>query len=391
LEAHHDLVPDIEFGAHANLSSLAPSPLRVLQVTPRFAPSIGGVETHVREVATRLRSEGIEVSVLTVDETGGLAGKDNVDGVDVSRVAAYPRNKDWMGAPGLPHAIRSGEWDVVHIQSYHTLVAPLAMLTSALAGIPFVLTFHGGGSSSRLRNSLRDAQMRMLGPLVRRASALVAIADFEINNYGQVTGAEASRFVKIPNGADLPESVAEIPEDGKLIISLGRLEQYKGHRRVLEAMPHLLALEPQTRLWLAGAGPDEARLRDLASDFGIADRVEIGATDRVTMAGRLKGASLMVLLSEFESHPLAVLEAASLGVPALVANNSGSAELAAKGYAEAIDLHESPETHAAAMFKCMNSPRPPVRDDIPSWDSCVRDLASLYRSVAGGIGYSQAA
>jgi glycosyltransferase involved in cell wall biosynthesis len=229
---------------------------------------------------------------------------------------------------------------------------------------------------------MRHVQLCLLAPLLRRAQALVAIADFEIRDYGAIIGVSASRFVKIPNGADLPADVPMVPADGKLIVSVGRLEPYKGHRRVLAAFPDVLAHEPAARLWIAGAGPDEMYLRDLANELDIAEKVEIGATDRASMAGRLKGAALLVLLSEFESHPLAVLEAASLGIPALVADNSGMAELAEQKFACAVALDSSPEAHATAMLETMAAPRPPARHDIPTWDDCARDLAALYRTVA---------
>lgn len=358
------------------------SRLRVLQVTPRFSPFVGGVETHVLEVARRLPELGVDAAVLTADETGRLPPHELIDSIPVDRIRAYPRDRDWMFSPTLPLVIQRGRWDVIHVQSYHTLFAPLAMATSRLRRIPFVLTFHGGGSSSRLRHGARSLQLRSLAPLLRRAQALVAIADFEVREYGPLIGAAPSRFVKIPNGADLPTNVTPIPSDGKLIVSVGRLERYKGHDRALAALPHLLRDEPSARLWIAGRGPDEQRLRDLAVNLGVADRVEIGGTDRATMAGRLMGASLMVLLSDFESHPLAVLEAASLRVPALVADNSGMAELADQGLARSVPLETSPEHHAQAMWDAMNAgPRSqPVQ--IPTWDGCAEALASLYRAVA---------
>jgi glycosyltransferase involved in cell wall biosynthesis len=271
---------------------------------------------------------------------------------------------------------------VVHVQSYHTLVAPAAMLVAARAGIPFVVTFHGGGSSSRLRSRVRSRQLRALAPLLRRARALVAIADFEIREYGPVIGVPGTRWVKIPNGADLPEGVGEIASPGRLIVSVGRLERYKGHRRVIAAFPHVLEQEPDARLWVAGSGPDEPALRALAADLGVADRVEIGAEDRPTLAGRLKGADVMVLLSDFESHPLAVIEAASLGVPAVVADNSGMAELAAQGLATAVALDASAEAHAGALVRAMNGPRARTVAAIPSWADCTRRLAELYRQIA---------
>ena len=356
--------------------------LRVLQVTPRFAPSVGGVETHVLEVCRRLPGEGIEAAVLTADTAGSLSAHEVLDGIAVQRVRAFPRNRDWMLAPALAEMIRSGGWDVVHVQSYHTLVAPTAMAAAARARIPYILTFHGGGSSSRVRTSVRVRQLRALGPLLRRARALVAIADFEIREYGPVIGVEYSRWVKIPNGADLPPGVTEIPSQGRLIMSIGRLEPYKGHRHVIAALPYVIEREPDARLWIAGSGPDEPILRTLAAKLGVADRVEIGGTDRTTMAARLKGADVMVLLSDFETHPLAVLEAASLGIPAVVADNSGMVELAKQGFAKAVSLSGPPEAHAEAILRAMtDAPHRPV-GEIPTWDGCARELAALYRAVA---------
>jgi hypothetical protein len=75
-------------------------------------------------------------------------------------------------------------WDLVHVESYHTLVAPLAMRRALILGIPYVVTFDEGGHSSRMRYSLRRVQRRALRPLLVRASRLVAVARFEIELYG---------------------------------------------------------------------------------------------------------------------------------------------------------------------------------------------------------------
>ena len=287
-----------------------------------------------------------------------------------------------MVAPSLPKALTSGGWDVVHVQSYHTFFAPTAMATAARTGIPFVLTFHGGGHSESWRNAIRATQLRILGPLAQRASALVAIAEFEIDAYSPLLGVPRERFVKIPNGAELPSVDARVVSDGKLVASIGRLEKYKGHRRVLKAFPAILASEPAARLWIAGSGPDEAHLRRLARELGIETAVEISSTDRATLAARLQGASAMVLLSEFESHPLAVLEAASLGVPAVVADNSGMLELANQGFATAVSLTSGPELHAAVILQAMEGRRKAPPGVLPTWDVCASKLAELYRGVA---------
>lgn len=365
--------------------SASPS-LRVLQVTPRLAPSLGGVETHVREVSRRLREAGVETEILTVDESGDLSPVDVLDGVPVRRARAYPAGRDYLFSPSLYRRVRRERWDVVHVQSYHTLVAPLAMAAAARAGVPYVVTFHGGGSSSATRNQIRGPQLRGLRPLLARAQRLVAIADFEVERYGALLNMPASRFTKIPNGADLPHPQRVQQAEGTLVVSSGRLESYKGHHRVIAALPHVAREVPDVRLWIAGSGPAEDDLRELAKRVGVSDRVEIGAVDRTALAERLAGASLAVLLSDFESHPLAALEAAALHVPLVVsADRAGLSELAAKGAATAVSLTDPPEEHARVMTQLIRDPKTrPI--EIPTWDDCASALTTMYREVALGQG-----
>ena len=48
------------------------SPLRVAMVSSRYPPHLGGVETHVNEVARRIAATGLDLTVLTTDLTGEL-------------------------------------------------------------------------------------------------------------------------------------------------------------------------------------------------------------------------------------------------------------------------------------------------------------------------------
>src|SRR5439155_21669134 len=114
---------------------------RVLMVTPRYAPYVGGVEQHVYEVARRLAAAGCRVCVLTTDPANSLSPVENAAGVSIRRVRAWPRGRDYYFSPAIYREIVAGrgDWDIVHIQSYHTLVAPLAMLAARRAGLPYVL------------------------------------------------------------------------------------------------------------------------------------------------------------------------------------------------------------------------------------------------------------
>jgi glycosyltransferase involved in cell wall biosynthesis/GT2 family glycosyltransferase len=357
---------------------------RVLMVTPRFPPLMGGVENHVQQVAGRLHDA--DVTVLTTDPSGTLPREEVVEGVRVRRVRAWPRNADWYVAPGLWRIITHGAWDIVHVQSYHTAVAPLAMLAALSADIPYVLTFHGGGHSSALRRRLRGIQRRVLRPLLARAERLICVARFEAAFYQRALRLPAERFVVIPNGSDLPvpQPPYPTPPGRPLLVSIGRLEKYKGHHRVVAAMPSVLQAYPDAHLLVLGSGPYQSHIEALAAELGVAERVEVRAiptSERREMAATLATADLVVLMSDFETHPLAAIEAIALGRPALVADTSGLAELAETGAARAIPVSSSPVTIAAAIVNELHHPRPVPHIDLPTWDQAAQALRWVYRQV----------
>jgi glycosyltransferase involved in cell wall biosynthesis len=301
-------------------------------------------------------------------------------------VRAWPARRDYYFAPGIYQFIQQRKWDLIHIQSYHTLVAPLTMLAARRAKIPYLLTFHGGGHSSRLRNTVRGSQLALIRPLLAHAERLVTLARFEKTYYSKKLHLPAERFVLIPNGADLPKpsNIPQQKNDGTLIASVGRLERYKGHQRIIAAMPAILKDRPDVRLWVAGKGPYEPTLRRLAKKLGVEDRVQfmaIAPADRERMAAHLASASLVVLLSEYETHPIAILEALALGCPALVANNSGLGELCDQGLTRGIALNSTPDQIATAVVEQLRRPLIPGKIDLPSWDDCGEGLLHLYNEI----------
>lgn len=360
--------------------------LRVMMVTPRSPLAQGGVERHVLEVSRRLAAAGATVEVLCTDPAARGVETQVLDGVTVVTVRAWPANRDYHFAPRLWTEIGQRRPDLMHVQSYHTLVAPLAMLRALTMRVPFVVTFHGGGHSSDLRNRARALQLRLLRPLLRRAERLVAVARFEVERYGPALGVPAERFALIPNGTEIgpvPEGGEDV--NGSTLATIGRLELYKGHHRVLAALPHVIESRPEARLLIVGKGPYEDALRIQAAELGVADRVEITsvpAGDPEGMGRLLGGVSLVVLMSEFETHPLVALEAAAARRRLLVADAGGLAEIAADGFARSVPLDADPETVATAIVETLESPPPTDAPLLTSWDECAASLRDLYQAVA---------
>lgn len=104
------------------------------------------------------------------------------------------------------------------------------------------------------------------------------------------------------------------------------------------------------------------------------------------MAGLLATAGLVVLLSEYEAHPVAVMEALSLGRQVLVADTSGLRELAKKGLCRAVPLNASRAELAHAMAQELQNEREVPETLLPDWDHCVDELSRVYEGVVNGEG-----
>lgn len=362
--------------------------LRVAMVAARTLPYMGGIETHVHEVSRRLAALGVEVTVLTTDTSGELPAAESTSGYRVLRWPAYPRSRDYYFSPGLIRHLRQAgsDYDVVHIQGVHTLVPPSALSAAKHAGIPSTLTLHTGGNSSSLRGFIRPLQWKLIAPLLKSAAALIAVCEFERATFARVLGVDESAIRVIRNGCDpLPvdDLLPTTPGD-PLLVSVGRLEEYKGHHRILRAMPAILKRAPEARLEIVGSGPFEGALWDMARELGVAERVAIrgfGPQERGGLGKVVSDADVFCLLSEYEAHPVAVMEAVGTGTRALVADTSGLSELGRDGLATTIALDASPDEIAAAVLALAAAPRtaPPP---LPTWDDCVAQLLALYRELA---------
>src|SRR6516225_3542179 len=361
--------------------------VRVLMVCPRYLPDVGGTEMHVREVARRLSVlESFDITVLATDRSRRLPRQEVIEGVSVLRVPAWPRKRDYYLAPGIAAVIRQRSWDLVHCQGIHTPVPLLAMISARRAGIPYLVTFHTGGHSSRLRNAMRTAQWRLAGPLLRNAVTLIAVSRFEAAALARHARLGAKRPVVIRNGGALPSPPPGTVAVPGRIVSSGRLERYKGHHRVIEALPYVIREIPEAHLLILGRGPYERTLHELARHLGVSDRViikHLAPADRQGMATVLAESSVVAALSDYEAHPVAVMEALCAERPVVGYDTAGIGELSAAGWVRGVPRGAPAAVVAQELVKAMSSPSPVDHAQLPSWDSCADQLAHIYLSSLG--------
>jgi glycosyltransferase involved in cell wall biosynthesis len=265
------------------------------------------------------------------------------------------------------------------------------MVAALRAGKPYLITPHGG-NASLLRRPFRPLQRRALGPLVRRADAVIALNEAQRAALVRELGVGLDRMRVIPNGSDLvdhldPDAVSRVRAGlGKpVLVSPGRLARFKGHHRAIEALPYVLAAHPAATLRILGEGPYKSELLRRARELGVANHVHIEffpQDRRAELAAALAAADLGVAFSEYETQPVAVLELAGLGVPTVVSDAQGLRELAQAGIAESIPLDAAPEDVAAAILHALERPAPgSVPHLLPSWQTVTDELLLVYEEI----------
>lgn len=193
------------------------------------------------------------------------------------------------------------------------------MAVARLCGARVVYQVHGGELPRQFSGG-----GRILGALLRATlrlpEVIVVLAQSELKAYRAFLS--RCRVRVLPNAIDTAlyrDLPRRPPGRGPLrLLYLGRLDREKGLYETLQALHMALAQGVAARLVLAGGGPDEAGLRQLAGQLRLADAVSFAGP--VFGEAKLKlfaDADVLLLASYAEGLPYALLEGMAAGVPAI--------------------------------------------------------------------------
>jgi glycosyltransferase involved in cell wall biosynthesis len=273
-------------------------------------PDAGGAEAFTHEVARRWAEQGHDVTQLS----SGFAGAPKSAELDGVRVRRLGRLRT-----GSFHVLVQRE--LARLRGYDAVIESvntIPFLTPLWRGrVPHTLAvFH------QLAEDVWDAELpRPLAVAGRRIerSLLRLYRDVPTAAVSDSTRADLQRlgFTRVrvvPNGLDEPPDVRHVPKTtDPTFLFVGRLAANKRPDHAVRAFGVIRHTMPRARLWIVGRGPEESKLaRELPDGAEL-----LGRLPRTELFERMAAAHCLIVPSVREGWGLVVVEANSVGTPAV--------------------------------------------------------------------------
>jgi glycosyltransferase involved in cell wall biosynthesis len=221
------------------------------------------------------------------------------------------------------HVFKETHPEVVHLHNPTPTV--YAAMAARMAGVPSIVS---------TRHNLAASPRRLVMELKYALAAtccdwIAGICDATTNNLKSIHSIPARKIVRVYNGTDPVSRVPHEqwpPKTGFTLVYVGRLEPVKNHVLLLNAVRAALQSMPGLRLWMVGDGSKRKTLESLALELGMASQV-IFFGKQLDVAPFFSAADAFIMSSKSEGLPISLLQAFSLGLPAIVTDVGGMAEV----------------------------------------------------------------
>ena len=348
--------------------------MRIAVTTGTFHPDSGGPPTYLHRLGRELGERGHALRLLTFGERS-------------PEVYPYPVTRVSRRLPLAPrlslytlHAARVCAWADVVFASDYGLPATLLRLVIRRPVVLKVVGDFAWESAVRRRlippsTSIDAFQNAPKGPA---GAGLAAIQRFYATRADRVIvpsaylaglvrgwGVDPDRVRVIHNAVDV-EAFDRSPSpddarralglDGPVLLTIARLTAWKGVDHAIRVVAALGASH-NLQMVHCGEGPEESRLKALAAELGVADRVQFhGRVPRARVPLYLSAADIFVLYSGYEGLPHVVLEAMAARVPVIVSDRGGNVEVVEHGQTGIVVPWDRPAHLTSAVANVLSDP-----------------------------------
>ncbi len=309
---------------------------RILLIVTRL--SMGGAQTQVVRLAKELKERGWAVGVVCMIKPALWVQELNQDGIEVFSLGMLRGVPDPRAIFRLRRLILDFKPNVVHSHTVHANL--LARVTRLFCPMPVLIcTAHSPRETSENGGPTWHTELlySMTDFLADRTTIICKAA---FDRYVQAGVVPPDKFEIVPNGVDVhrfsPSANARQAARRELGLSdqtfawlaVGRLVEQKDYMTLLQSID--LLPDWDFVVLIAGDGPLLEPLKAEAYKRRLDDKVWfVGAHEHILKL--YAAADAFVMSSVLEGLPAALLEAASMGLPAVVTGVGGTTEIVLDG------------------------------------------------------------
>jgi glycosyltransferase involved in cell wall biosynthesis len=363
--------------------------IRVLLVTGEFPPDVGGIASHVAELAQALAPMVPGLEVVHPRNLWASSAAWSPSGVAVHRpglVKGEPLYQSMLNS-WLRRKLAHSPVDILHVHG----VRPLG----ATRGLPAktIFTNHSSGFLARLNASA--GRKRHTARLLEHVDHLIAPSD-ELVEAARAFGYTGPALM-IPNGVDAMRfrpgtstfrNAHGIGDEETVVLLARRLV---GKNGVTDFAKAVCMLDTKSvRIVIAGDGDQRAEMMRIFAEGGVVDRVVfIGAVPNADMPPVYRAADISILPSHAEATSIAGLEAMASGLPLIGTRVGGIPAIIADGTTGLLVEPRQPQAMAETLSQLIAdrdaqkrmgaSARLRVEREF-SWPTIARRTLDVYRS-----------
>lgn len=377
--------------------------MRIVLATPVYPPEIGGPATYTKELAARLKGEH-KIVVVAYASTSEL-----IPGIEL-HVASKRRPMPVRLLKFTLDLYRfSRGADVIYVQNAMAAGLP-AVIVGMFRKIPVVLKFVGDEAWERASQERRTkkrleeflenpdggfgATVRMIiqGFVLRHANIVTTpssylrdaiVRTYRIKNDRAVVNYNASE-----KEAGAPFSATLVPHQ---VVTTARLVEWKGLDGIIRAVALLKKKYPDVQAVIAGDGPEEEKLKALASELGIADSIKFtGRISRAETWHLRKSSEVYVLNSTYEGLPHTALTSFAARIPMVATDIPGTNEAVYNEISGLLVPAGDDRALADAIARLFDDPAlrsklvdgaEKILNEKFSWDAHIKTLFGFFESV----------
>lgn len=335
--------------------------MRILIFSLAYLPFIGGAELAVKEITDRLRE--FDFDMLTVNLDGRQSEAEEIGNIKVYRLGRGKIAKYFFPFSAYRRAVelqRQNHYDAIWVIMANQGGIAAFRFKKIFPDVRYILTLQEGDSLKRIWS--RTFFMRPLYKNIYSSADFVQPISSFLSARARKYGYQGEMKI-VPNGVDLEKFQTDFsPADrdafranlgvgslDKVVITTSRLVYKNGIDNLIRAMRNV-----QAKLLICGDGGLEIKLKSLAQEIGVKDKILfLGHIDQVDLPKYLRAADVYARPSRSEGLGSAFLEAMAAGLPVIGTKVGGIPDFLTDGYNGLFCEVENPSDLAAKINRLL--------------------------------------